>query len=592
MLLHARAAAWPLLMLSTSHLVVPYTSYDHASAQLHKGGVLTLPPSVPCNTSCYARLDGPVITWGICATGACCGNTTATNQYRITLRVVGAHQVPAGNYLLWVSCMHMEALAGPPRSAGAVGPKRSVIDLRGASVGAFKEYAQIDGSPFSLQLEEPLELLGGEEARQHSHGRNNSRSHSGGGGGGGSNSEVRGEGSAARCHRGDSPGWWVARGLPGSERAATPGHDADFWRDTHVWAPHGCSHESFSRSAAIQCVSEIGTMLLFGDSMMRGIFCDLDNWLRLRLRKDSLPPYVMDLPLGNSSWDEKVCGFNGKTRLPGATNGECTGHARSESFLPERLSSELISNGSCSKHRREFKMSLRNAVDGNSVSGAESATIGYVEALGLHDLVPKVGLLVQLGFKTVDGSPVRAIAIHSCLWDYRARRSPEAVKKFWKTLQRLLRDFEGTVVLLPCPSLHKLEDIFGVSSNVSIHGSMHAQMMNAVANHSLDTKARWHVLDMMSMGMARPDRTLDAQHMFPRKCTGAPGWQGRLCAAGTRDVRSCCLPADSFPNSVSFSVVLVMLNLFCAANGQPMSNPRLSYARIVPYARERSHRPV
>ena len=504
------------------------------------------------------------MTWGVCSVNfaaSCCesdatreSNEQSPTTYRVTLNVDGADQLPAGEYLLWVSCSHMRndtsAFNQGRRNAPLVGPNRSVMDLRGAAVGAYKEAWQIEGSPFRFALSDPWKLLPRRNSHRHDHRSSSS-----------SAGERFGRGSRDKghCLRADTPGWWVASGAPGSERGAAPGVDAAMWQDSHVWAPHGCAFQSYTRAAAKQCLARLdGMLLLFGDSEMRGLFCDLDNWLRRQLTKGSLPPYhlnnVDSARMGRSTWDELVCGFNGNL---GHSNqlSACALGPRVQSYVPESLLAEVVTPGACSKHRREFAFRLHG----------DHPEVGYVETIGLARTVIRVKELAKAGFRTVNGTVVRAIALHSCLWDMRAKNGVGSIHSMWDEIGRLLREFEGTVFLLGCPPVHNMGDL---------RGGLNGEVARAIqrAHYRLEANLskpglKFHVVDLVATGMARPDRSLDSFHMYARKCTGSPGWQQRVCVSGARDVNGCCLPADSMPFTVSFTWVQMMLNLLCLQRG-------------------------
>jgi len=327
------------------------------------------------------------------------------------------------------------------------------------------------------------------------------------------------------------------------------------WQDSHVWVPHGCAFESVTRPAAKQCLTKLdGIMLLFGDSEMRGVFCDLDNWLRREVTKGNLPPYRLDnrdsKRMGMSTWDEMVCGFNGNLGKPNK-NSACGQGKRVESFLPESRVAKVVSLAPCSKYNREFTLQLN--------SHTEVGDVAYIETIGLGRTVVRVQEVARAGFRTVNGTAVSAIGIHSCLWDLRAKQGATSIHKMWDQIGHALRHFEGTVFLLGCPPLHNIEGTSIMKSEV-VRGIQSAHYRLA-ANHS---STRWHVFDLMATGMARPERSLDATHMYARKCTGSPGWQNRVCSKGSRDINGCCLPADAFPFSVSFTWVQMMLHLLCA----------------------------
>ena len=506
---------------------------------IDRHGFVELPPSVPCTAHCYAWLDGPAILWGACVD--CCGKDGSVETADHTphqapglkiadsgLRINGVKRLPPGQYKLWLSCSHVEAAAGSTLEVVRPGqskvlPNRSLVGLRGASVGAYKEAAQIDGSPFSLRIS--------------------------GGVSGGSN----GGGKAPRCRRGDAPGQWLANGLPGAERGIVPGPDASLWRDSHVWTPNDCAYKSFSRRAATRCLSDLGGMLLLlGDSEMRGVFVDMDNWLHRKLER--LPPYTLNAKkAGWSSWDGLVSGFNPKGNVS-ACNRPIK-WAASTSFFPEDRAAEVLTRGDCSTKHREFALKL----DGD-------ASVGYVEALGLQGILKQVERLAELGFRTVDGKPVRSLAMHSCLWDLRYKRTAKNAAAHWDWISNALKDFEGQVVLLTCPPQHhdvsrELRAMFSPRFSRGLMVGMHESLYRMEQNHT-----RWHVLDITSPGMARPDRTLDGQHYFMRKCVGAPNWETHVCSNGTLDVRGCCLPVDSFPLPVSFTWVQMLFNVLSLGN--------------------------
>jgi hypothetical protein len=81
------------------------------------------------------------------------------------------------------------------------------------------------------------------------------------------------------------------------------------------------------------------------------------------------------------------------------------------------------------------------------------------------------------------------------------------------------------------------------------------------ANHS--SAGAWHVLDHMTPGMARPDRTVDSFHFFARKCAGTPNAIKVASQLGRRDVSGCCLPADIAPMPISLTSTMRLLHLFC-----------------------------
>ena len=58
------------------------------------------------------------------------------------------------------------------------------------------------------------------------------------------------------------------------------------------------------------------TILLVGDSLVRGIFCDLDNWWRRKLNPAQLPLYTFDGLNRTSSWDDKTRVTTADLRAP------------------------------------------------------------------------------------------------------------------------------------------------------------------------------------------------------------------------------------------------------------------------------------
>ena len=292
-----------------------------------------------------------------------------------------------------------------------------------------------------------------------------------------------------------------------------------------------------------------GMLLLMGDSHVRGQFCHLDDWLRRELQLGSLPPYALAIPAGNSSWDGLACGFNGAA----STSFACQ---IGISAFPEDLAAEVLTRPTpCRVGRREFALPLTDV--------GRVAAAGYVESHGVRDLLAQVQRLASSGFSTLSGTAVSAVALHSCLHDLRDRSlSPASLASTWDAIGDALRGFEGTVVLLTCPAKHNIGDVPVILG--PFYRSIHEALYRLEAQRRGAARARWHVLDIFTPAMARPERTPDSFHFFARKCYGTPKWAANFCMPGTRDVRGCCLAADVAPMPVVFGVTQMLLNLVCA----------------------------
>jgi len=198
---------------------------------------------------------------------------------------------PAGEYRIWLACSHARI--------GAKGAGRSLIDT-GALVGAFSEREQVDGSPFVVSIPdrwcEGISSLSGVPHPW-----------------------------AELAHI--QPGWWKRENKPGT--ASLEWHaDAYRWQtfaagSVGFWGRkafqqavpldvcqqhHDGEHDTSARRVTAHGTQQ--TILLVGDSLVRGIFCDLDNWWRRKLNPAQLPLYTFDGLDRSSSWDGKVCGFN------------------------------------------------------------------------------------------------------------------------------------------------------------------------------------------------------------------------------------------------------------------------------------------
>ena len=108
------------------------------------------------------------------------------------------------------------------------------------------------------------------------------------------------------CRTGAEPGQWLSR-----EWVPSCAVDANrqWFEGDPVWLPRGCVYPFLTREQLY--VGPPVEVIVIGDSLMRGIFCDLQNWL---WRKHYPSALVGTLQLLEgyqaTTWDAAVCGFN------------------------------------------------------------------------------------------------------------------------------------------------------------------------------------------------------------------------------------------------------------------------------------------
>eukprot|EP00906_Rhabdomonas_costata_P027342 RCo038843 len=179
--------------------------------------------------ACYARLSGPVILAGEVIPELNL-RSHASKEHRFLLRFRVPLEVP-GDYMFWMACYDKAWIRFTPMQLRQPNP----IFLGSYSI--FSELPQFRVSGPNLYPS-----------------------------------------SCVPCRSGSEEGLWV------HSRVAPPcaGDGTGQWFDNdHVWLPRGCVHrfvdrESFTQGPAVEVV-------LIGDSMLRGMFCDFQNWLLRRV---------------------------------------------------------------------------------------------------------------------------------------------------------------------------------------------------------------------------------------------------------------------------------------------------------------------
>ena len=460
-------------------------------------------------SSCSVRLEGPVILVGFRGTSKGC----LRPQWPIL--VPTERCPPAGEYRIWLACSHARI--------GAKGAGRSLIDT-GALVGAFSEREQVDGSPFVVSI--PDRWCEGI-------------------------SSLSGVPHPWAELAPIQSGWWKREIKPGT--ASLEWHadayrwqtfaagSVDFWgRKAFQQAVpldvcqqhHDGEHDTSARRVKAHGTQQ--TILFVGDSLVRGIFCDLDNWWRRKLNPAQLPLYTFDGLNRSSSWDGKVCGFNPP---PNAAD-----------ISPEDL-----------RATQDLEPAWRQLVLRDQwnppriyVSNRQLLRLVYVETTGMQLTVAALRALRDSEFR-VQGAQVHAIYLASCHWDIGRYKKPQPVlRELWLNASRELATYGGEVVVGTCTAKHGPGDL-----DVML-GGVYKGVEDAIR---LAAPMGWRRLDLFSSSVGRPDRSQDSFHFSWRKCGISP--QHKTCPLGQRDVTGCCLRPDSFAQPVSPTWAAMLLNTLC-----------------------------
>lgn len=485
---------------------------------------------------CFVWLQGLVLLPGLVTPA--CGNATRTA--RIDL---GGRCPPSGGYRLWISCLP-KTLSGGKKSP----PTPSVMDFDAAArVGSFKENAQIKGSPFSVAIDTL-------SCRNSSNNRRRS--------GAASRIAAPGDGWLGPAAQ---PGWWAATSSPSP--AQREWHDDAYqWRPFHTpSSAHFISRAQFperwrrcmpiNSSTSEANSSDVGrqkpaTIVLIGDSMMRGIFCDLVNWWYFKLDPHRLlhEDYLLNRTTLNSSLDGRVCGFNVPAG-PGAIRTMTP---------PLEMLVTLEELGPT------WDKAFRNRTEPFAwlLELPHNTRVVLLIALGAKSVGSTLQVLAADGWALLGGA-VRGVAMVACHWDlwYVVKKRTEEVKGWWLAIKAALEGFAGRVVLASCSAKHNMNDLASFQSEF---GGLERVIRDA------GLPPTWHRLDLFSSSLARPDRTSDSFHFFARKCGVSP--QHHVCELGRRNVDRCCLPPNAMPFPVSSTWTAMLLNLFCPAVGAEQRN--------------------
>ena len=482
---------------------------------------------------CFVWLQGPVLLPGL-VMRKMCGNDTRTARIDLDGRCP-----PSGEYLIWISCL--------PKTWGGKNPPSSVMDFDAAArVGSFKENAQIKGSPFSVAIDS-LSCRSSSSRRRSEVASMNATA---------SRLAAPGNGWLGPAAQ---PGWWAARSNPSAAQR-------EWHYDSYQWRPfqaplsarfmtraefperwRRCSRTRVDSSAADADSDgdhrqKPTTIVLIGDSMMRGIFCDLVNWWYFKLDPQRLlhEDYHLNRTTLNSSLDGRACGFNVPTG-PGAMTPP-----------PEMLVT-----------KEELGPTWEAAFRNHTGALAWTLELPHNTNVVFHvatgaELLGRALQLLAADKWTLMGRAVRGVAMVACHWDlyYIAKKRTEKVKAWWLAIKAALEGFAGLVVLASCAAKHNMNDLGPIDEEFG-------GLERIIRNVSLPQT--WHRLDLFSSSIARPDRTSDSFHFFPRKCGVSP--QHHVCELGRRDVDSCCLPPNAMPFPVSSTWTAMLLNLFCPVVG-------------------------
>eukprot|EP00897_Mesotaenium_endlicherianum_P002653 jgi/Mesen1/2415/ME000157S01551 len=349
---------------------------------------------------------------------------------------------------------------------------------------------------------------------------------------------------------GELPGQWVRtdvlRCQCGNESLGAQG---EWFDDTHVWAPRECIIPFKPRREFLNRTKG-AAIALVGGSTMRGIFSDLSNWLQGVGPEilQQVGAYKLNTKTHGSSWDGLVAGFLGEPFI-----GDV------DLVLPNPL---YVGN---------TKIAYFEANDMKSYKKA----LTYVMMGGLevdNDSVPYL-------------QPFDTLVFDFNVWAHPADRVRQKPPLMYDLDERLTLYFRSLVNLLKCtPSKMGIKcrgRFRGTIAYFSATGSFDEEnycqaakigelptMGKACSTTSaidvalkkyFKTGPKGDLLKFSSLPIAysRPDRSIDGENFFSRKCSV----EGRLCSERIKlDNRECCWPANSFPHVGSLTLTNMLVN--------------------------------